>query len=138
MSDSAHTPSTSDYAKELKLLDTTVGVVVLGAGVANDIVGWTLLAFSMAFAKAASGLTAFGVLVACIGWTVFLLVPVRRAFNWLAHRTGSIDNGPTVFFITVILLLTHECIMLTLWTQATILMMFCSALVTDIIGMFIQ
>jgi len=31
---------------ELKLLDTTVGIVVLSAGIGNDIVGWVLLALS--------------------------------------------------------------------------------------------
>jgi K+:H+ antiporter len=89
----------------LKLFDTTVGVVVLSAGVANDVVGWTLLAFSMALAKATSGLTALWVLAACVGWAAFLLVPGRRAFYWLAHRTGSMDNGPTMFFMTVYIIL---------------------------------
>lgn len=31
---------------ECKLLDTTVGVVVLSAGVGNDVVGWVLLALT--------------------------------------------------------------------------------------------
>jgi Kef-type K+ transport system membrane component KefB len=32
---------------ELQLLDTTVGIVVLSAGVGNDIVGWILLALAI-------------------------------------------------------------------------------------------
>ncbi|KAF8581038.1 hypothetical protein K439DRAFT_1393155 [Ramaria rubella] len=102
---------------ELKLLDTTVGVVVLSAGVANDIVGWTLLALSVALVNAASGLTALWVLLACVGWALFLLFPIRRVFRWLAHRTGSIENGPTTFFMTV-----------------TMIMVFGSAFFTDVIG----
>lgn len=88
---------------EFKLLDTTVGVVVLSAGVANDLVGWTLLALSVALVNAASGLTALWILFTCVGWALFLLFPMRRVFLWLARRTGSIDNGPTTFFMTVII-----------------------------------
>ena len=78
--------------------------MVLSAGVANDVVGWTLLAFSMALAKAASGLTALWVLLKCIVWVVLLLFPARRMFHWLAHGTGSIENGPTILFMTVFLI----------------------------------
>jgi Kef-type K+ transport system membrane component KefB len=92
---------------ELKLLDTTVGIVVLSAGVGNDIsqsarflmhflsvlviipVGWTLLALSVALVNAGSGLTALWVLLACIGWTLFLLFPVKLGLGWLARNTGS-------------------------------------------------
>lgn len=86
---------------ELKLFDTTVGVVVLSAGVGNDIVGWILLALSIALVNASSGLTALWILLACVGWAAFLLLVVRRPVLWLAHRTGSIENGPTTFFMTV-------------------------------------
>jgi Kef-type K+ transport system membrane component KefB len=138
---------------ELKLLDTTVGIVVLSAGVGNDIsqfgykhtetrasfvfaVGWTLLALSVALVNAASGLTALWVLLACVGWTIFLLFPVKWALRWLARHTGSstflwppliipcylsriysVESGPTVVFMTV-----------------TILILFGSAFFTDVIG----
>ncbi|KAF7309906.1 Na-H-Exchanger domain-containing protein [Mycena indigotica] len=102
---------------ELKLLDTTVGIVVLSAGVANDIIGWTLLALSVALVNAGSGLTALWILMICVGWTLFLLFPVRFALLWLARKTGSIESGPTMFFMTV-----------------TVLLVFGSAFFTDIIG----
>ncbi|KAJ7504288.1 Sodium/hydrogen exchanger family-domain-containing protein [Mycena galericulata] len=102
---------------ELKLLDTTVGIVVLSAGVGNDIIGWTLLALSVALVNAGSGLTALWILMICVGWTLFLLFPGKYALRWLAHKTGSIENGPTIFFMTV-----------------TILLVFGSAFFTDIIG----
>ena len=102
---------------ELKLLDTTVGIVVLSAGVGNDIVGWTLLALSVALVNAGSGLMALWILLTCVGWALLLLFPVKYALKWLAHRTGSISNGPTMFFMTV-----------------TILILFGSAFMTDIIG----
>ncbi|CAK5283117.1 unnamed protein product [Mycena citricolor] len=102
---------------ELKLLDTTVGIVVLSAGVGNDIVGWVLLALSVALVNAGSGLTALWILLACVGWTLFLLFPVRIALRWLAYKTGSVENGPTMLFMTV-----------------TILLVFGSAFFTDVIG----
>ncbi|KAL0577012.1 K(+)/H(+) antiporter [Marasmius crinis-equi] len=52
---------------KLKLLDTTVGVVVLSAGVAKGIIGWTLLALSVAL--------------------------VNHALRWLGKKTGSIEAG---------------------------------------------
>ena len=102
---------------ELKLLDTTVGIVVLSAGVGNDIVGWTLLALSVALVNGGAGVEALYILLTCVGWTLLLLFPVRFALRWLARRTGSIENGPTMFFMTV-----------------TILLLFGSAFMTDIIG----
>ncbi|KAI0632272.1 Sodium/hydrogen exchanger family-domain-containing protein [Trametes polyzona] len=102
---------------ELKLLDTTVGIVVLSAGVGNDIIGWTLLALSVALVNAGSGLMALWILLVCVGWTLFLLFPVKRALHWLARRTGSTRDGPTMFFMTV-----------------TMLLVFGSAFFTDIIG----
>ena len=53
------------------------------------VVGWTLLALSVALVNAGSGLTALWVLLACIGWTVFLLIPVKWGLRWLARNTGS-------------------------------------------------
>ena len=102
---------------ELKLLMTPVGVIVLSAGVGNDIIGWTLLALSVALVNAASGLMSLWILLTAVGWTIFLLFPVKWAFKWLARRTGSIENGPSMFFMTV-----------------TIVMVFGSAFFTDVIG----
>ncbi|KAF9000199.1 Sodium/hydrogen exchanger family-domain-containing protein [Cyathus striatus] len=103
---------------ELKLLDTTVGVVVLSAGVGNDVVGWILLALAVALVNASSGLTALWVLLACAGYVIFLLYPGRWAFVWLARRTGSLEQGsPTAFMMTI-----------------TLIVVFASAFFTDIIG----
>ena len=102
---------------ELKLLDTTVGIVVLSAGVGNDIIGWTLLALSVALVNAGSGLTALWILLVCIGWSIFMLFIVRRVLFWFARNTRSIERGPTIFFMTV-----------------TILILFASAFFTDVIG----
>lgn len=103
---------------ELKLLDTTVGVVVLSAGVGNDVVGWILLALTVALVNASTGLTALWVLLTSVGYVIFLLYPGRWAFVWLARRTGSLETGqPTSLMMTV-----------------TIIVVFISAFFTDVIG----
>jgi Kef-type K+ transport system membrane component KefB len=103
---------------ELKLLDTTVGIVTLSAGVGNDVVGWILLALSVALVNASSGLTALWVLFASAAYVLFLLFPVRMAYVWLARRTGSLESGqPTTFMMTI-----------------TLLIVFISAFYTDVIG----
>jgi Kef-type K+ transport system membrane component KefB len=51
-----------------------------------------------------------------VAWTLFILYPARWAFKWLARVTGS-DDEPTPLFMT-----------------ATILLVFVSAFMTDVIG----
>ncbi|KAL4081127.1 Sodium/hydrogen exchanger family-domain-containing protein [Scleroderma citrinum] len=102
---------------ELKLLDTTVGLIVLSAGVANDVIAWTLLALSVALVNASSGLTALWTFLVCVGYSLILLFPVRKFMLWLARKTGSTVHGPTMFYMTVV--------MLVLWA---------SAFFTDIVG----
>ena len=105
---------------ELKLLDTTVGVVVLAAGVGNDVVGWILLALTVALVNASSGVVAVYVLLTGLAWTLFMLIPVRIGFKWLARRTGSLESGQPSTFIMLVMFL----------------MVFTSAFFTDIIGEF--
>lgn len=102
---------------ELKLFDTTLGVVVISAGVGNDIIGWILLALSVALVNFGSGVTAVWILLVCIGWTIFMLFIVRKVVIWVARNTGSIENGPTMFFMTF-----------------TMVILFGSAFFTDVIG----
>lgn len=102
---------------ELKLLSTTVGVLVLSAGVGNDVVGWILLALTVALVNAGSGITALWVLLLAVGWTLILVYIIRPAFMWLCVRTGSLENGPTQGVVTT-----------------TLILVLASAFVTDIIG----
>lgn len=90
---------------ELKLLGTNVGVVVLSAGVANDVTGWILLALCVALVNAGTGITALWVLLSCVGWILFLVYAVRPVFMWILRRTGSIQNGPTQSVVAITLLL---------------------------------
>lgn len=103
---------------EVKLMDTTVGILVLSAGIGNDVTGWVLLALTVALVNASTGLTALYVLLTGVGYTIFLLFPVKWAFKWLARRTGSLEKGePTAFMMTV-----------------TLVLVLISAFFTDIIG----
>ncbi|WVQ93063.1 hypothetical protein IAU59_000127 [Kwoniella sp. CBS 9459] len=100
-----------------KLLDTEVGVIVLAAGVGNDVVGWVLLALTLALVSAASGATAVYILLAAVGWSIILLWPIKKGFHWVVRRSGSLEHGPTPGVMTL-----------------TFLIVFTSAFVTGIIG----
>ncbi|EST08640.1 Cation/H+ exchanger [Kalmanozyma brasiliensis GHG001] len=102
---------------ETKLLYTKVGVIVLAAGVGNDVVGWILLALTVALVNADTGLTALYILLCAIGWILMLFFLIRPAFIWLARRTGSFENGPNQVMIMI-----------------TLLLVLVSAWITDIIG----
>ena len=102
---------------ELKLLRTSVGTIVLSAGVGNDVVGWILLALCVALVNAGSGLTALWVFLTCTGFVLLVVFVVRPAFLWVLRRTGSLHNGPTPGVMTL-----------------TLLMVFISAWFTNIIG----
>jgi Kef-type K+ transport system membrane component KefB len=95
---------------ELKLIHTPVGIIVLSAGVANDVVGWILLALCVALVNAGSGITALWVLLTCIGYALFLVFPVRRAFLWILQRTRSLQDGPSqaVVALTLFIVLTSS------------------------------
>lgn len=90
---------------ELKLLSTNVGVIVLSAGVGNDVVGWILLALCVALVNAGTGLTALWVLLTCVGYSIFLFVAVKPLFLWYLRRTGSLQDGPDQSVVTLTLLL---------------------------------
>lgn len=90
---------------ELKLLSTNVGVIVLSAGVGNDVIGWILLALCVALVNAGSGLTALWVLLVCVGYVLFLSFVVRPVFMLYLRRTGSLEKGPSQSVVAVTLLM---------------------------------
>ena len=101
----------------LKLLGTPVGVIVLSAGVGNDVVGWILLALCVALVNSGAGLTALWILMTAVGYALFLCYVIRPAFVWVLRRTGSLSNGPTQSVVAL-----------------TILLMLASAFFTSVIG----
>ncbi|KAF2202199.1 K(+)/H(+) antiporter-like protein 1 [Delitschia confertaspora ATCC 74209] len=90
---------------ELKLLMTPVGIIVLSAGVGNDVVGWVLLALCVALVNAGTGLTALWVLLTCIGYVLVLVYAVRPAFVWVLRRNRALQDGPSQGDIALTLLI---------------------------------
>lgn len=84
-----------------------MGVIVLSAGVGNDVVGWILLALCVTLVNSGAGLTALWILMVSVGYCLFLAFVIRPAFLWVLRRTGSLSNGPTqtVVALTVLLVL---------------------------------
>lgn len=90
---------------ELKLLGTNVGVIVLSAGVGNDVVGWVLLALCVALVNAGTGLTALWVLLVCAGYVLFLVLIFRPLFLRFLIKTGSLQKGPSQSVVALTLLI---------------------------------
>ncbi|PVH97840.1 hypothetical protein DM02DRAFT_596977 [Periconia macrospinosa] len=90
---------------ELKLLMTPVGVIVLAAGVGNDVVGWILLALCVALVNANNGLTALWVLLTCVGFIIFLVYAVRPPFIWILRKNRALQDGPSQGIIALTLLI---------------------------------
>ncbi|KAJ5280659.1 hypothetical protein N7478_006031 [Penicillium angulare] len=90
---------------ELKLLGTEVGVIVLSAGVGNDVVGWILLALCVALVNANSGITALYVLLVAVAYVLFLTFIFRPLFIRFLERTGSIQKGPSQSVVMMTLLI---------------------------------
>ncbi|OJJ45889.1 hypothetical protein ASPZODRAFT_143759 [Penicilliopsis zonata CBS 506.65] len=91
---------------DLKLLSTNVGVIVLSAGVGNDVVGWILLALCVTLVNADSGITALYVLLVLVGYILMLVFVFRPLFMRFLKRTGSLEKGPSQAVVTVTLLIT--------------------------------
>ncbi|KAF8524651.1 Sodium/hydrogen exchanger family-domain-containing protein [Hysterangium stoloniferum] len=90
---------------DLNLLEDHVGLIVLSAGVGNDVVGWVLLALAVALTNASSALSALWILLAGVAFVLFMIYPGRWAFVRLARRTGSLENrSPSPFMMTVTLI----------------------------------
>ncbi|KAK7203952.1 Sodium/hydrogen exchanger family-domain-containing protein [Myxozyma melibiosi] len=103
---------------ELKLLSSYVGIVVLSAGVANDIVGWILLALTVALVNASSGIIVLYIFLVAFGWTAVLFVVIKPLLLYAAKKTGSLEeHSPSQLMILLIFLLIVT-----------------SAFITDIIG----
>ena len=90
---------------ELKLLGTEVGVIVLSAGVGNDVVGWILLALCVALVNAGSGITALWVLLVAAGYVLFCIFVFKPLFYRFLERTGSLQKGPSQAVVMLTLLI---------------------------------
>ncbi|BGP30353.1 K(+)/H(+) antiporter [Rhodotorula toruloides] len=78
------------------LLQNYVGVVVLSAGVGNDVVGWVLLALAIALTNASTGLIVLYVLLSAVGWILLLWFVARPILKYLGHKTRSFgEHGPS-------------------------------------------
>ena len=79
---------------ELKLLQTSIGVVALSAGVGNDVTGWVLLALTVALVNAANGITVLYVIICSVGIILVLIFLVRPAFLYILPRgVGDCNEG---------------------------------------------
>ncbi|KAH7391749.1 Sodium/hydrogen exchanger family-domain-containing protein [Pyrenochaeta sp. MPI-SDFR-AT-0127] len=101
----------------LNLLNANVGVITLTSGIANDVLGWVLLALCVTLVNAGNGITALYVLLVAAGYALFLAFTLRPVFMMILRKTGSLENGPSQGVVAL-----------------TVFMVLISAFFTDIIG----
>ncbi|CDK28327.1 unnamed protein product [Kuraishia capsulata CBS 1993] len=91
---------------QLKLVKDRVGVIVLAAGVTNDLLGWVLLALCVTLANSSKPETTGYIVLVALGWMLFVIFPVRWTLRWfLFNVVKDIDNhsGPSQLSTLVIL-----------------------------------
>lgn len=104
---------------ELRLIKDRAGIVVLGAGIINDILGWILLALSIILSNSESSpVNTVYILLCTFGWFLVYFYPVRFILKWALIKTHELDRPKPSPFATMCILF----------------IMFISAYFTDIIG----
>lgn len=104
---------------ELRLIKDRAGIVVLGAGIINDILGWVLLALSVILSNSESSpVNTVYILLCTLGWFLVYFYPLKYALRWILIRTHELDRSKPSTFATM----------------SVLFIMFISAYFTDIIG----
>lgn len=86
---------------DCELLHSPVGIIAIAAGVANDVVGWSLLALAVALANSASGIVALYIILCCVGLVLSMFFVVAPGFRYLQGRT-SCDHFLAVVLVVVL------------------------------------
>lgn len=102
---------------ELGLLRDKVGVVVLAAGISNDLLGWILLALTITLANSAKAINTLYIILLIIAWCIVLVFCVKPVLTYYLRKSGSLEKGPSEMAVSV-----------------CILICFVSAFFTDVIG----
>lgn len=111
-------PVLARILRELNLGQDRVGIIVLSAGIFNDLVGWILLALSVTLANADKPVNTVYILLLTAGWFLFIIYPVKYALHlYLKKWTNEVEHGPNYTTLTLVFGL-----------------VFVSAFFTDIIG----
>lgn len=104
---------------ELRLIRDRAGIVVLAAGIVNDILGWILLALSVILSNSESSpVNTVYILLCTFGWFLLYFYPVKYILRWTLIRSHELDRtNPSPVA-----------------TMCILFLMFISAYFTDIIG----
>lgn len=112
-------PVLSRILNELRLLKERPGIIVLGAGIINDILGWVLLALSVILSSAESSpVNTVYILLITLAWFLIYFYPLKFVLRWALIKTHELDRSKPSPIATMCILF----------------IMFISAYFTDIIG----
>ncbi|QLQ78519.1 hypothetical protein HG537_0A07660 [Torulaspora globosa] len=104
---------------ELNLIKERAGIVVLGGGIVNDILGWIMLALSVILSNASSNpVNTVYILLCTFGWFLFIAFPVKYTLRWSLLKTRELERSKPS----------------PVATMCVLFIVFISAYFTDIIG----
>lgn len=104
---------------ELRLIKDRAGIIVLAAGIINDIIGWILLALSVILSSASSKpINTVFILLCTLAWFLLYSYPLKYLLRWALVRTHELERTKPTPLATMFILF----------------IMFISAYFTDIIG----
>ncbi|CAI1509994.1 hypothetical protein SEUBUCD646_0J01180 [Saccharomyces eubayanus] len=104
---------------ELRLIKDRAGIVVLAAGIINDIVGWILLALSIILSSSeGSPVNTVYILLIILAWFLIYFFPLKYLLRRILIKTHELDRSKPS----------------PLATMCILFIMFISAYFTDIIG----
>lgn len=111
-------PVLARILREIGLTKDRCGIIVLSAGIFNDLIGWILLALSVTLANADKPVNTVYILMLTVGWFIVVLFPIKWVLHlYLKRWTNEVKVGPSHVTTTLIFS-----------------MVFISAWFTDIIG----
>ncbi|KAG7192024.1 K(+)/H(+) antiporter [Scheffersomyces spartinae] len=97
-------PVLARILREIGLSKDRCGVIVLSAGIFNDLVGWILLALSITLANADKAVNTVYIIMLTVGWFIVVLFPVKWILHlYLKRWTNEIEVGPSHVTTTLIL-----------------------------------
>lgn len=110
-------PVLARILSEIGLLKDRVRIIVIAAGVGNDLMSWILLALAITLSNSSHAINTLYIILLTISWVLILVFLVYPSLNRYLKYSGGIENGPSQSDMALIFLL-----------------VFVSSFYTDIIG----
>ena len=110
-------PVLARILSEIGMLRERVGIIVIAAGVGNDLVSWILLALAVTLSNSSKAINTLYIILLTAAWILVLAFVACPLLKRYLRYSGGIENGPSESDMAILLIL-----------------VFVSSFYTDIIG----